>query len=195
MPAPNANTTEPQLLQSIPTLDDAPTAEQMEQTQAWGMFLWISGGIILAIGCAVVIILRRKKRELPPAPTPEETALRSIEALRTAPIGLRECCLELSMILRRYLSGSTQDPALYETHEEFSQRMDALSGIPAECQFNTRKLLESLAEYKYAGEQPNAPELAASLMQSATELISAIRDAQAKAAAAAAELEKMKKLS
>ena len=68
------------------------------------------------------------------------------------------------MILRRYLAGTAQDPALYETHEEFSRRFNSLSGISAEHRMSTKKLLEKLASYKYAGVQQDAPQVTQALI-------------------------------
>lgn len=195
MPTPPASTPEQQLLQCIPTLEKEPPAESLRQE---GAMLYIIIAVVVLLGAAVAGILTYltlRRRNLPPPPTAEEIAYREVEELHAQAPSMRECCQGLSLILRRYLSGSTQDPALYETQEEFRQRMDALTGIPAECQFRTRKHLDTLAEYKYAGEQPGTPQLIDTLMQETCAIIASIAEAQVRAAAAAAELAKMKKLS
>lgn len=97
--------------------------------------------------------------------------------------------------MRRFLTGQTQDPALFETHEEFSQRLDALSNIPKSCQNDTRRLLETLTEFKYAGEQEQDPIRALTFIEETRSLITRINEAQQQEAAAAAELEKVQKMS
>lgn len=195
MPTTPASTPEPQLLQCIPTLEKEPPAESLRE-EGYALVIIITAVVVLsAVAAAIILHLTLRKRKLPPPPTAEELAYREIEELQAQAPTMRECCQGLSLILRRYLSGSTQDPALYETQEEFRQRMDALTCIPAECQFRTRKHLDTLAEYKYAGEQPGTPQLISSLMQETGAIITAIAEAQVRAAAAAGELAKMKKLS
>ena len=73
--------------------------------------------------------------------------------------------------------------------------MDALSAIPRECQYATRMLLEKFVELKYAGRQENAPQLATQLIAETEQTILNIQEAQQKAAEAAKELEKVRKLS
>lgn len=185
---------EPQLLQCIPTLEKEPPAESLRQ-EGYALYIIIAAVVVLGAVAAIIVRMRMRKRHLPPPPTAEEIAYREIEELQAQAPTMRECCQGLSMILRRYLTGSTQDPALFETQEEFRQRMDAMTGIPAECQYRTRKHLDTLAEYKYAGEQAASPQLMATLMQETCDIIHSIAEAQVRAAQAAAQLAKMKKLS
>ena len=90
---------------------------------------------------------------------------------------MRECSLRLSMILRSFLAGQTQDSALYETHEEFSQRIDSLASVPMSCQLETRDMLEMLAEFKYAGAMEHDPTRAHTLIEQARELVCRISKA------------------
>ncbi|MBR5213019.1 MAG: hypothetical protein IKV92_02055 [Akkermansia sp.] len=183
------------LLKCIPELEKGIPAEALESSGISPWLLWGgSVGLILLIGLVVFLIIRKKKTA-PLPPSAEEIAMQRLEALRTLQPDLRACGLELSMILREYLAGKTEDPALYETHEEFSRRLDALSAIPRECQYATRMLLEKFVELKYAGRQENAPQLAAQLIAETEQTILNIQEAQQKAAEAAKELEKVRKLS
>ena len=178
MPTPPASTPEPQLLQCIPTLEKEPPADSLRQE---GIPLYLIITIALVLGAAVAGILTyltlRRRRQAPP-PTAEEIAYREVEELHAQAPTMRECCQGLSLILRRYLSGSTQDPALYETHEEFSQRMDSLSNVPLSCQLETRDLLEHLAEFKYAGETESNATRAHGLIEAARALVARIDTAQ-----------------
>ena len=175
-----------EILESIPVLEEGLPAEALEPAGLSPWLLWggLLGTLLLAAGLLYYII--RAKRRPVPKTTPEETALKKLDELRTAQPDTRACSLALSLILREYLCGKTQDPALYETHEEFSRRMDSLATIPLACREQTRELLETLAEYKYAGGDAGDALRASALVSSARELIHRIAETQATEAAATA---------
>lgn len=183
------------LTERIPALEQGIPAEALE---AGGISPWLLWGgiaaVCLVIGIIIFLIVR-KKQKTQHIPTPEEIAMNRLAELQQAMPDLRACSLELSMTLREYLCGKTQDPAMFETHEEFSRRLDSLSAIPRECQYGTRMLLEKFAEMKYAGRQENAPQLVTSLIDETKNIILSIQAAQQKEAEAAKELEKVRKLS
>lgn len=183
------------LLNSIPELDPGVSAEALEgaAVSAW----WIAGGavaLLLILG-GICFYIIRKRRTPKPQPSAEEIALQRLEGLCGMSPDLRTASLELSMILREYLSLKTADTALYETHEEFSQRLDSLSAIPRECQYATRMLLEKFAELKYAGIQDNAQQHVHALIEETQNTILSIQAARQKEEETARELEKVKKLS
>ncbi len=172
----------PSILQSIPELEPDIPAETLE-----GSSLWLPLGIaaaLLLLAAALLFWWKRRRSRSTPAPSPADTALAAIAKLEEEQPDLRRCSLGLSLILRGFLSGRTQDPALYETHEEFSHRMDSLSGVPAECQYDTRCLLETLAEQKYAPALPDDRARVAQLMADTRALVGRIDAAQAARAAA-----------
>lgn len=182
------------LLRNIPDLQQGISAEELEAAAATSWLWWclLAGGLILATVVAYVVY--RRHRNTPPPPVPEEIALAALDAMQTTtPPDLRECSLELSMIFRQYLTGKTQDPALYETHEEFSRRLDSLSTIPAECQAETRQLLDYLASLKYAGAQGADTGQALQLIEATRQAVIHIHEAQQQALAAAIELKKVRK--
>jgi hypothetical protein len=84
---------------------------------------------------------------------------------------------------------------LYETHEEFSQRLNALASIPAECQYDVRMLLEKSAELKYTGIQEENAELIATLIAETEQTILHIHEARQREAAENHALQKVKKQS
>jgi hypothetical protein len=67
-------------------------------------------------------------------------------------IGVRETAVAVSCILRKYLADSKDEPALYETHEEFVSRHDVLKGFSDEIRAETGQFFSQLAEVKYAEE-------------------------------------------
>lgn len=163
----------------IPQLErDIPPDSFMDQ-------VWLTplGWSLLATLAVVLIALAvwlmvRKKRPAPPLPTQEELALSAIDRLEADLPPLRECSLRLSMILRSFLTGEAKDPALFETHQEFNLRVDALSSLPEPVQQPTRELLEIMAEIKYAGDVPQDRDKARQLCEDTRALIERIHSSR-----------------
>ena len=185
---------ESNLLQSIPQLESALPVEalQGEGINPWLLWSLVGIGVIIlaAIGFFIYQRLRKKPRYVL---SPELIALQNLQELEEASPDLRTTSLELSMILRRYLAGTAQDPALYETHEEFSRRFNSLSGISAEYRLSTKKLLEKLAAYKYAGVQENAPQVVQALIGETKQTILNLHAARQQEEATNRELAQLKK--
>lgn len=172
----------PALVNAIPQLESEPPAEVFAQGHA-ALIGWGAVALLVALALAVLWWVRRVKRVQPPAPTPLETALAHLSELEAQLPPLRECGLQVSLIIRQYLQGAVQDPALYETHEEFSRRMDSLAAVPEECRYDTRYLLEQLADLKYAGVREQDPEQARRIIEQATALLRRIQEIQQQTAA------------
>lgn len=184
-----------EILESIPVLEEGWPAEALQPGGISPWLLW--GGIIatLLIVALVIYGLIRAKQRHPEGPTAEESALQKLSELSKCKPDTRTCSLELSRILREYLTGATNDPALYETHEEFCQRLNALASIPAEFQYDVRMLLEKSAELKYTGIQEENAELIATLIAETEQTILHIHEARQREAAENHALQKVKKQS
>ena len=181
------------ILEAIPELEqDIPPTDFMVRN-FWEPLAWGLGIALVLIGLLLWLYLRRRGSKAPVLPSPRELAERALDKLAEEQPPLRESSLRLSMILRSFLTGQTQDPALYETHEEFSRRMDALSSVPRDCQLATRSLLEHLVELKYAGNSEQDPQLVRGLIEQARSVIADITRAQVQEAATAAEIAKVTK--
>ena len=167
-----------EILQAIPELEQDIPADQFMVQNFWEPFIWVSAIVIPLAALAAWWYYRRRRTATAPGITPLQEALASLQELENELPAMRECALRLSMVLRSYLAGQTQDPALYETHEEFSQRMDSLENVPQSCQCETRDLLEQLAEYKYAGETEHDATRARNLVETARQLVCRIDKAQ-----------------
>ncbi|MBR3902687.1 MAG: hypothetical protein IKJ29_03400 [Akkermansia sp.] len=166
------------ILQAIPQLEQDIPADQFMVQSFWEPLAWVCA-ILIPLAClAAWWLYRRNQKAAAPLITPVQEALRALDELDSQLPPMRECALRLSMILRSFLAGQTQDPALYETHEEFSQRMDSLAGVPVSCQLETRDLLEHLAEFKYAGETAHDVTRVHGLVERARQLVSSIDAAQ-----------------
>ncbi|MDD6813702.1 MAG: hypothetical protein PUD60_04815 [Akkermansia muciniphila] len=166
------------LVSSIPKLQQVPDAAAFAEPDYW---LWggVAAGVLLLL-FAVVWFLRRSRRAvvLPPLPSPAEQAVALLQALAVELPPLGACGVRVSLILRNFLAGETQDPALFETHEEFSRRLDSLSGVPESCRLTTLRLLDDLAALKYAPHQEDSPTKARHLIDEALVLVADIEAAR-----------------
>lgn len=170
------------ILQAIPTLEKDIPADQFMVQEFWVPLAWACAVLIPLAALAAWWFYRRSSKAAIPAITPLQEALTALDELDTQLPPMRECSLRLSLILRTYLAGQTQDPALFETHEEFSQRIDSLSGVPQSCQLETRDLLDQLAEFKYAGAAEHDTTRAHALIAQARDLAARIDTEQKKEA-------------
>ena len=100
----------------------------------------------------IVCLVRSKKSEAPntagvDASTAYRRAIEEIQASSDLPA--REAALRLSGAIRLYLSNVCHDPSLYETHEEYIARHQALDAYSQETRDQLSKLLTQLAALKY----------------------------------------------
>lgn len=169
---------------SIPELEESLPAEPFMEQSMLQPILWGSAIIIILVAAGLILWSKNRKPAAPP-PTRAELAKKALAALAEDIPPMRELSLRLSLIIREFLTGETLDPALFETHEEFSQRMDALSQVPQECRFDTRCLLDNLVEMKYSGRDKQDSLQGRALIDQAVALIDRITVARQKEAAAA----------
>ena len=116
-----------------------------------GIAPWIVGTLVLgAILLALIIWSRRRHSPSHPLRFKEIVYRDAITALtQLAPVGIRETAIQTSLILRQFLAKVTNDPALYETHEEFVTRQDSLKSLSPATQASTKQLFDGLAAIKY----------------------------------------------
>lgn len=143
------------LVDEIPQLEANIPAEQFAATPVWIMIVSISGAILLLCGVGVWWYWRSKHKTPPLPPSPLAICTAQLDELEENLPPMRECSIRLSLIIREFLAGQAQDSSLFETHEEFSQRIDSLATLPASCRLETQSLLNALAEFKYTGIDEN----------------------------------------
>lgn len=124
-----------------------------------GLWPWLAAAVIAVLVVSVVMIVLRKKK-------PAATSLRvlrnaafaeAIAALaKTTTTDVRDAAVQSSLILRNYLSTAAGDPALFETHEEFVARHDALSALTTAARSAADAGFGRLAALKYAPGIPAA---------------------------------------
>lgn len=182
-------TQQPSIPELIPALEPDIPAAQFAETPLWPYLA--AGAVALLAGALLLVwLLRRRKRIVTPPKTPMEVALENLSAIGEELPALRECSLRVSMALRTFLAGQMQDSALFETHEEFSRRMDSLAAVPADCREKTARLLDELAQMKYTPQQQTDPLRSRGMVEEAQQLVHEITEAQQREAAAKQEEER-----
>ncbi len=181
----------PNILDKIPQLEPDIPADGFVQAVFMQYLLWggIAALVVLGLIAWLVVHIIRKRRaaQTTPPPTHEQVALAALSRVEDDMPALRECSLRVSLILRTFLEGQAHDSSLYETHEEFTQRMDSLSGVPLSCQNETRDLFDDLVRYKYAGNADGTLAQVRELTGRARELVNRISREQERLAAEKAD--------
>jgi hypothetical protein len=129
---------------------------------------WMLGVLIvlaLAVVVTAVILVRKKRLAVDP-----QAARRAAHAQATSDLaGLanstpREAAVQCSLTLRKYLSVVANEPALFETHEEYVSRHAALTKFTEEARAAAGVELAKLATLKYTSATPavRTPEVVAS---------------------------------
>jgi len=123
--------------------------------EPWMVFTAAALLLALALGVGFLIFRRRK------APPIDQSAVRRVAyqeagtALeRMKALQARDAAVQSSLILRRYLARAANDPALFETHEEFVSRHDALRSLNDDARRKSETGFSRLASLKYAAEIP-----------------------------------------
>ncbi len=170
------------IVEAIPQLDANIPAEQFITASPWPTILIVSGGLLL-LGILIYLwYQRRKKQHAPLPPSPLALSMARLDTLEQNIPSMRDCSIELSLIIREFLAGQTQDTSLFETHEEFTQRIDSLTTLPHACRLDTQELLNTLAEHKYTPESADDIAHERELISHTRQLLQGIVDAQKKEA-------------
>lgn len=176
------DTTQTSLIDAIPQLDGNIPAEQFAASSPWLIAGSVAGVLAVLGGLLVWWYWHRRHRPLPVVASPLTVCTALLDELEEALPAMRECSIRLSLIIREFLAGQAQDTSLYETHEEFTQRIDSLTTLPASCRLETQALLNTLAEYKYTGESEDNVTLERALIGQTRSLFHRIVDEQQKEA-------------
>lgn len=123
----------------------------------YALWPWLAAAAIaVLVMIAVIIFLLRKKT---PAANPQAIrkaalaeAVRALAAATSA--DARDAAVQASLILRKYLATVANDPALYETHEEFLARHDSLKAVSPAARAAAQAGFSRMAALKYAPKPP-----------------------------------------
>ena len=116
-------------------------------------------GLIVLLAAVIVFIIIRKR-------CPKDLQQTSLDKARSRLNTLREetdtapphtIATRTSIIIRSYLEEAFQDPALFETDEEFVLRPTALQSLPSAARNEVSDFLHDLSSLKYAPHKSARP--------------------------------------
>jgi len=124
-----------------------------------GLWPWWLGAAVLVMLLAAALVFKRRKPAVFDAEKAREEACREARAALadTRAADARAAAVQCSLVLRKYLSAAAADPALYETHEEFILRHNALNALTEEARAAAESGFSRLAALKYGPEIPATP--------------------------------------
>ncbi|NJM37524.1 MAG: hypothetical protein HC845_06480 [Akkermansiaceae bacterium] len=106
---------------------------------------------------AIFIFKKKKKAAFDPEAIRRAAHLEACQAFaKISETTVRETAVQVSIILRKYLSVVASDPALFETHEETISRHEALENFTEPARESAKNLFSHLASLKYAKKIPDA---------------------------------------
>lgn len=138
--------------ETTPSLElrDIPDVTPMLPHDWWPWWVWLIIVAALLLLWLIIAQLRKPKNDLVSLRLQAyQEALRSLENAKSIdhPVALATA---LSLTLRRYLSVAFHDSSLFETHEEFLARHDALASLADETRSLLTTHFSTLCRYKYA---------------------------------------------
>jgi hypothetical protein len=135
-----------------------PTEFIPEPTTPWWIWSLVATAVLLIV--VVTILLIRKHRGKCARRTDLDEARARLVALKERAVNLspEEIATKTSIIIRHYLEAAFDDPAIFETKEEFTLRTTALPSLEAETRSAIVHHLQQLSELKY---EPHANSTAA----------------------------------
>ena len=118
------------------------------QVPWWG---WLILASLLFTSLWALFFLLSRRRFTSSPDTHFDDSRDALERLRSSVDGLSvaEIATGSSLVLRQYLVLTMREPALYETHEEFLLRSDALDKLPGGARERLAPFLSELASAKY----------------------------------------------
>lgn len=140
-------------------------------------WVWFAAAAaVLGLALLVVFLRRTRSAAEDPAKARKEAYARAKAALETVPAGgIQEAATRVSVTLRRYLADVSGDPALFETHEEFVARHEALTKYPEDLRKFTAEGFSHLARLKYGPDATGDP---AALFNGARQLLDRLHQHQ-----------------
>ena len=135
------------LLESHEAMDLVPTWE----LEWWWIALPL---LLLAILVVLGILIFKKKRCYDSSNLKREAFQQAMAELAKLDESLgKENVITVSLVLRKYLAKVMAEPALYETHEEFIGRHDAIKGFNEELKVAISEYFSKLASLKYGPDE------------------------------------------
>ena len=126
--------------------------DAMDLVPTWGFEMWwfFALGAAICAGALIVLYFCKRGTKGNSASHKDRAYREALEELLGLSSGdPKETAIRVSLIIRSYLAKHLEEPALYETHEEFVSRHDALAKLPESTKLETRGFFSQLAELKY----------------------------------------------
>lgn len=119
----------------------------------WPWWLWALIAITVTLIVVVIVLITRDKTALSAARKPVDHSAayrRAVDEIEeSSKLPAQEGATRISGAIRLYLATVCGDPSLFETHEEFLSRHQALQSFPEETRERVSTLLCQLASMKY----------------------------------------------
>lgn len=114
-------------------------------------WFWLTVIVAFSLVSLILFFILRKKPQAKPELTLLEQAKSRLDKLKAESSILepQTSAVRISLIIRQYLEAAFEDPALFETNEEFTLRPDALEKLHPDCRQAVSKHLAALSELKY----------------------------------------------
>ncbi len=134
------------------TLELVESQEAMDLVPTWELeWWWIAlPSVFLILLILLGYLLLRKSKVYDPKRAKREAFQQALSELTEMNVSLgKENVIMVSLVMRKYLAKSMNEPALYETHEEFIGRHDAIKDLDAELKSDISNYFSELALIKY----------------------------------------------
>ncbi len=135
-----------------------PVSPETLVPHSWVEPWMITAAIAAFVLLAALVWLVTRKKATPPDPRLAREAARAEAGAALDKIGevpAREAAVVSSLVLRKYLATVAGDPALFETHEEYIARHEALKDFTEETRASANIGFSRLASVKYSKDDPD----------------------------------------
>ena len=140
------------MAESKTNLELAESWDAMDLVPNWELeWWWIAiAGFALIFFILLAYFIFRKTKAFDPTKAKREAYQEALTELEKIDDSLgKDNVILVSLVIRKYLAKSMNEPALYETHEEFIGRHDAIHDLDEELKFKITNYFSELAAMKY----------------------------------------------
>lgn len=133
-----------------------PTSPEALVPDSW-IEPWMIAAAVLVVLAVLALVIFKKKKTAPVDPLAVRQAARAEAAAaleEIGPVSARDAAVQSSLILRKYLAVAADDPALFETHEEYLSRHEALQAFSEDARSSAGLGFSRLAAIKYSAATP-----------------------------------------
>ena len=153
-----------------------PTEFIPEPSTPWWIWALVALGVLLLLLALWLIIRHKKSTSSRHTLLDEARAKLSELRSQSAKLSPEHIATKTSIIIRNYLETAFNDPAIFETNEEFTLRTNALKALHPDTKMQITHHLQQLSELKYEPhtDSASANQRACSLIDEADKLLAHI---------------------